>query len=213
MSGVRLDDCTALIVAGGESRRMGQDKATLALNSTNSNDVMNAQPLVDELAHRLQPFFAQLLVSVRAPRAEIRWPQVFDDPALMGPLAGLKGGLRVCSTPWLFALAVDMPFIDPATILRLAELRNDVDAVVPCSEGVAQPLAAFYSRSCLTRIDELTAQPDGRRSLRAMLEGLRVRYVDAADLGAAEKVFVDLDTPEDVRKYGFSLTDKVQKNF
>ena len=95
----------------------------------------------------------------------------------------------------------------------MAELRNDVDAVVPCSEGVAQPLAAFYSRSCLTRIDELTAQPDGRRSLRAMLEGLRVRYVDAADLGAAEKVFVDLDTPEDVRKYGFSLTDKVQKNF
>ena len=46
-----------------------------------------------------------------------------------------------------------------------------------------------------------------------MLEGLRVRYVNAADLGAAEKVFVDLDTPEDVRKYGFSLTDKVQKNF
>lgn len=200
MNKVYIDDCTALIVAGGESRRMGQDKSMLALTS---------QPQVDELASRLSPLFAQLKVSVRRPRTEIRWPQVYDDPGLVGPLAGLQAGLRSCQTPWLFAVAVDMPFIDTETIARLAALRSDtdaeVDAVVPCSAGMAQPLAAFYSTRTLARIDELAAQTDGKRSLRALLEGLRVRYVDAETLGVGEKVFVDLDTPEDVRKYGFSV--------
>ena len=194
---VRIDACTALIVAGGESRRMGRDKATLPFSG---------RPLVDDLALRLQPAFSDLLVSVRLPRADIRWPQVCDHPELRGPLAGLEAGLSVCTTPWLFAIAVDMPFLELESIARLAALRGNQDAVVPFSEGEIQPLAAFYSVSATRKaIADLLAQADGRRSLRAVLERLQVCRVDAASLLARPLAFADLDTPEDVRKYRLGL--------
>ena len=190
----RINDCTLLIVAGGESSRMGQDKATLPFMG---------KPLVDTLASRLQPLFAHLLISVRTPRSDINWPQVCDDSAVAGPLAGLDAGLRACKTPWLFAIAVDMPFLDQATIAHLAGLRAEHDAVVPCADGQLQPLAAFYSVSRVrTQLATLLARHDGRRSLRALLEQLNVCQVDSGLLVTDQRAFIDLDTPEDVQKHG-----------
>lgn len=190
----RINDCTVLIVAGGESRRMGQDKATLPFMG---------KTLVDALAGRLQPLFAHLLISVRTPRSDIDWPQVCDDPAIAGPLAGLDAGLRACQTPWLFAIAVDMPFLGQETIAHLADFRAEHDAVVPCADGQLQPLAAFYSVSRVrTQLAMLLARHNGRRSLRALLEQLNVCQVDSGLLVTDQRAFIDLDTPEDVQKHG-----------
>lgn len=192
-----IAECTALIVAGGESRRMGRDKATLPFAG---------QVLVDTLAERLQTLFPQVLVSVRVPRADIHWPQVHDDPALAGPLAGLQAGLTVCTTPWLFALAVDMPFLEAHTIARLAARRSTCDVVLPVCAGEAQPLAAFYAVGETQRqLRGLLAGSDTRRSLRALLERLRVLQVDVTQLEVGAQAFADLDTPEDVRKYALGV--------
>ena len=68
-------------------------------------------------------------------------------------------------------------------------------------KGFAQPLAAFYSKSCLHAINALLADSGGRRSLRAALEQLNVCYVDESELLAVDpdlKSFFDLDTPQDL---------------
>ena len=186
-----IADCTALILAGGESRRMGQDKASL---------VLDGRTLLQSVAATLQPLFAEVIVSVRQPRADIDLPQVCDAPGQFGPLAGLAAGLERTSNPWGFAVACDMPFITAPLIEYLAEQRADCQAVVPVVGGHPQPLAAFYAAGCLDVVRGLLSS-SGKHSLRSLLDGLRVRYVNEAEMLAADpqlRSFFDLDTPQDV---------------
>lgn len=180
-----IDDCSALILSGGESRRMGQDKAALLLHE---------KPLLEHVTAALRPIFNQTIVSVRKIRDDCAHRQVCDDPAHAGPLAGLAAGLTDAKTGWVFAVACDMPFIDAALIERMAGLRDGYDAVVPVAAGHPQPLMAFYATRCLEQVRQIL-DGSGPHSLRALLKRLRVRYVQLkADSGCC----FDLDTPEDL---------------
>ena len=167
--------------------------------------MLGEQTLLQRVAEVMQTVFPRVVVSVRAPRADVALPQVCDTYRDIGPLAGLCAGLEHAAqngVPWIFAVATDMPFVRPALIEQLATYRSGVDAVVPLIDGHPQPLAAFYSTGALPAIRALL-DGDGKRSLRAVLERLHVAHVHAAELNAADpglESFVDLDTPEDLAK-------------
>jgi molybdenum cofactor guanylyltransferase len=188
-----IANCTAVIMAGGNSRRMGQDKANL---------VLGERTLLQSVAATLQPLFAEVVISVRQPRPEIDLPQVCDDPAYSGPLAGLAATLERATTPWIFIVACDMPFITPVVIDYLALQRAEYQAVVPVVGGHPQPMAAFYAKSCL---DEVRAclHGKGKHSFRALLDTMCVCYVSEAQMKAVDpqlRSFFDLDTPQDVTR-------------
>lgn len=71
-----------------------------------------------------------------------------------------------------------MPFVQPAMIKQLAQQQAGFQAVVPMVNGYPQPLAAFYSTSCLAVIQGILSG-SGKRSMRAALEQLNVCYVDS----------------------------------
>ncbi|HEX4640456.1 MAG TPA: molybdenum cofactor guanylyltransferase [Chthoniobacterales bacterium] len=130
---------SALLLAGGESRRMGQDKATIEFEG---------EPLWQrqlELLRALGP--QQLFVSARAmpdwlpPNVEL----LLDDPPSRGPLSGLTKALAAMRTTHLIALAVDMPLITAGELGRLREAAAaDGCGVVPTIGQRAEPLAAIY---------------------------------------------------------------------
>lgn len=187
-----IGDCTAVVMAGGRSLRMGSDKATLRLGE---------RTLLQRVIDVVQPIFGELRVSVREPRSDLDWPQICDERPDGGPLVGLCTSLAQARTPWIFALATDMPFAEPALIELLAQRRAGYDAVVPVVGGHPQPLAAFYAASCLTVVRALLDDEGGRRSLRAALARLNVCYVDESQLRVADpqlRSFFDLDTPQDL---------------
>lgn len=201
-----IEDCTALILAGGDSRRMGQDKAALVLGGIT---------LLENVSTTMQTIFPKVLVSVKQLRSGVNLPQVCDGQSDGGPLAGLVAGLAKVETPWVFAVACDMPFIEAAMIERLALYRApplglapsliregrgglQFQAVVPVVGGYPQPLAAFYATSALNVMR--AAFEAGDKSLRGVLQKLDVRYVDEAELREADpalRSFFDLDTPQD----------------
>src|SRR5574340_1035340 len=185
-----ITDCTAIILAGGDSQRMGRDKASL---------MMGEMTLLQTVAATMRQLFPRVIVSVRQPCAAIDLPQVCDEQAAGGPLAGLAAGLGHVTTPWAFAVACDMPFVVPEVVELLAGLRARHQAVVPVVHGHPQPLAAFYAASCLAVLRaSLAAQ---QKSLRGVLQQLDVRYVDEAEMLAVDPLlrsFSDLDTPQDV---------------
>lgn len=186
-----IRDCTAIILAGGDSQRMGRDKASL---------ILGEQTLLQTVAATMRQVFPEVVVSVRQPRAEVDLPQICDEHLNGGPLAGLVAGLSQVTTPWVFAVACDMPFVVPAVIERLGEyLSGQYQAVVPVVHGHPQPLAAFYATSCLALMRSgLAAQ---QNSLRGVLKQLNVRYVDETEMLDADpqlRSFFDLDTPQDV---------------
>ena len=186
-----IADCTALVLAGGQSRRMGDDKTRL---------VLGGATLLQSVIGLMQPLFARVVVSVRDYRPEIDAPQVCDAYPDAGPLAGLCAGLAHAGSDWIFAVAADMPFVQAALIERLAEQRGACQAVVPVVQGHPQPLAAFYAASCLDPL-QVILRGGGKRSLRSALEALDVRYVDESELLAVDpglRSFFDLDTPQDL---------------
>jgi molybdopterin-guanine dinucleotide biosynthesis protein A len=169
---------------------MGSDKANLLLGE---------QTLLHRVIAKMRQVFPHVIVSVRQPRPEIDLPQICDEQSGGGPLAGLAAGLGHIATPWAFVVACDMPFVEPAMVELLADYRSDFQAVVPVVQGYPQPLAAFYAGGCLDTLRAHLAG-GGKNSLRAVLEQLRVRYVDESDLLKADpalRSFFDLDTPQD----------------
>ncbi len=186
-----ISDCTAFILAGGKSLRMGQDKWNVCLGG---------QAMLERVEAALQLVFEKTIVSMRQPHSEIHLQQILDNHIYTGPLAGLAACLEHSSTRWIFAIACDMPFISPSVIEYLAVQRADCQAVVPVVHGYPQPLAAFYSTSCLDEVRN-TLNSKGKHSLRALLDRLRVRYVNEGQLLSADpqlRSFFDLDSPQDV---------------
>ena len=185
-----IEGCTAIVMAGGDSSRMGTDKASLLLDG---------QTLLQSVMATMQQLFPQVIVSVRQPRAGIDLPQVCDEQPNGGPLAGLVASLGKIETPWAFMVACDMPFVVPEVVELLAKYRLQHQAVVPVVHGHPQPLAAFYAASCLGPLRASLAVQ--QKSLRNVLKQLDVRYVDEAEMLEADPLlrsFFDLDTPQDV---------------
>ena len=189
-------EAKAIILAGGDSQRMGSDKANLLLGE---------QTLLKCVIATMQQVFPYVIVSVRQPRPEIDLPQVCDDqpkegiPMGSGPLAGMVTSMDHVTTPWAFVVACDMPFILPGMIELLGKYRDQYQVVVPVVNGHPQTLAAFYASSCLATIrSHLTS--GGKNSLRAVFDKLKVRYVNGMELlevDASLRSFFDLDTPQD----------------
>lgn len=185
-----VEDCTAIILAGGDSHRMGRDKAILEFAG---------QTLIQSVLDTIQPLFPATIISVRQPRPEINLPQVCDTEVNGGPLTGLVSALAQVNTPWVFVVGCDMPFVSSNLIKLLATNRAEYQAVVPVAYGRAQPLLAFYSSSCLTAMRANLALGD--KSLSGALKRLSVCYVSEGELLRVDpqlRSFFDLDTPQDV---------------
>ncbi len=129
---------TAVLLTGGESRRMGGDKAVIELHG---------QPLWRrqlEILRELQP--ERTFVSARTIPSWLPGDValLLDDPPSSGPMSGLTKALAVMRTTHLVALAVDMPFMASGTLLNLCSLAEAGCGVVPMVDQHAEPLAAIY---------------------------------------------------------------------
>lgn len=185
-----IQDCTAIILAGGESKRMGRDKANILLGE---------QTLLQHVISGMQQIFPEVIVSVRKHRAEVTANQIYDSSDHAGPLAGLVASLNHINTPWAFVVACDMPFINPNMIKQLAKYRQHHQAVVPVIAEYKQPLAAFYARNSLNLLQNHLDNNENL-SLCNVLEKLSVCYVKQEQLLESDPKllsFFDLDTPQD----------------
>jgi molybdopterin-guanine dinucleotide biosynthesis protein A len=155
---------TAVLLAGGESRRMGRDKAEI---------VFRGQPLWQrqiELLRDLGP--EKIFVSARK---EPSWRPldvelILDEPPSRGPLSGLTRALERMQTSHLVALAVDMPFMTREQMRFLCGLAIAGRGVVPVVNDRAEPLAAVYLREAVA--DFATALAGGNFSLQTLARNL-----------------------------------------
>jgi len=189
-----IENCTAVILAGGQSRRMGQDKASL---------IFEGQTLLARAEQQLTPLFADIVVSVRSRRDDTALPQVLDGSDNRAPMLGIVAVLETIHTDWLCVVGVDMPFVVPAVLKQMAELRPDHDAVLAEIEGYVQPMPAFYGReSCLPAMQARIAQD--RRSLMRLIPSLNTAILTEKELHSLDPdlhSFTDFDTPADMASF------------
>ena len=131
---------TAVLLAGGESKRMNRDKATI---------VFRGQPLWQrqlDLLRELSP--EKIFVSAREEPAwlPIGTELLLDEPPSRGPLSGLTKAFERMQTTHLVALAVDMPFMTDEQMQVLWRLATIGCGVLPMIGDRAEPLTAIYPR-------------------------------------------------------------------
>jgi len=143
-----LPDITCIVVAGGKSRRMGQDKALLTISGV---------PMIQHIYRQLKIIFNSFLISNNTPEkfAFLGLPMVRDLRPDAGPLMGIYSSMLKCSTSAVFSCACDIPEIPLELIHEMHSHLEKNDIVIPVTypQGQYEPLFAFYSMNCLKEIE------------------------------------------------------------
>ena len=186
----------AIVLTGGASRRMGSDKATLALGGVT---------LAERTAGLLSGLVA-LAVEVGAGVSGLA--SVREDPPGGGPLAAIVAGHRALLgsglVPWCacLVLACDLPLLDRAVLARLCAGPAG-RSVLPVIGGLAQPLCARWSSDDLVAASAAFA--GGERSLHHLPDRGRALLLDEAVWGEEAARFSDVDTPADLMRLGLAI--------
>lgn len=185
-------ECTAIILAGGKSSRMGQNKALLPLFNKKN---------IENIAEQCKNVAKEVIVVTNDTKAYafLGLPLVEDNFKDCGPLAGLEAGLKAASYEKTFVVACDMPFFQGEVIHYLIDGLDSCDAVVPNIMGTLHPLLAAYQKTCLTPIQRKLQE--NKRRIIAFFDDVKVRYVTENDVMLPvhhlQKIFFNMNTPEE----------------
>ncbi len=185
---------SAIVLAGGESRRLGTRKHLLQFGG---------QTLVQIIVDRLSQVTDDIII-VASPREapELGVPGarvIADDIPGRGPLSGLHAGLRAANSDRALLVAGDMPFLSVPLLHHLSQLGPTADAVVPEIAGDVEPLLAVYARTCLPAVEELLTR-DGA-SMRDLLQRVDTSLVPEHEVRSFDPgglSWFNLNTAEDV---------------
>ncbi|HUY72904.1 MAG TPA: molybdenum cofactor guanylyltransferase [Candidatus Dormibacteraeota bacterium] len=185
-----------LMLAGGDSRRMGRPKAWLEVGDTY---------LLRYVASRLAPAFTDVMVSFAEPEQleqPVPYRIVFDRKRAAGPLAGIEAGLSAAREEIMFAVACDMPFVTVDLAQAAVAAARGCDAAIPRLDGRVEPVCAAYRRTALPAI--AAALDAGLLTAADVAERLDVTWLEG--LEAAQ--FQSLNTPADVARFNAELASQ-----
>jgi molybdenum cofactor guanylyltransferase len=181
----------AVLLTGGKSRRLGQDKAQIVVGDT----------MLAIRTATLLRFVVEIAVEVGPGVSGL--PSTMEQPPGGGPLAALAAGCRALRerghTGSALAVACDLPLLSEP-LLRLLIEWNSLGSVVPLVQGRPQPLCARWSAKDLDAAELLFLQ--GSRSLKHLTTQTDVVLLSEAEWGlvAKQEQFSDIDTPEDLKR-------------
>src|SRR5437762_13083313 len=182
-------DATLLVLAGGESRRMGRPKAWIEVGNT---------VLLRYVVERLAPAFSEVVVSFGEPEQMeqlVPYRVAFDRKRDAGPLAGLEAGLITARHDVLFAVACDMPYVTEATARLAVAAAGSSDAAIARHDGLFEPVCGAYRKTALPAI--VGGLDAGNYTAHEVALSLDVTWLEGLD--PAE--FESLNTPADLERF------------
>lgn len=141
-------DITGVILAGGQSRRLGEDKALLTIGG---------QPAITRAAALMAGIFEQTMLSVAAPEAYpfLALPRSVDRFPGSGPLGGLHAALLDAPTPRILAVTCDMPLMSAEMIRYYIAAAAEAPVVIARAAGRLQLLPGLFSQRLLPLLEEM----------------------------------------------------------
>lgn len=187
-------EVTGVLLAGGKSRRMGEDKRYL---------VVGEQTLLERGLGVLRSIFQKVLVVIAqdSPPLDVDARVVRDLVPDCGGLGGLHSGLTEATTPYIFVVACDMPFLDPAVIAQFTSRRSTADIVMAKLAARLHPMHALYGKRCLPAVEQMIRARQLKIQEIVSHASLRVQYVTEADLLTTDpsgRSFHNVNTPADL---------------
>lgn len=188
---------TVCIQAGGQSSRMGEDKAL---------KIFLGRPLIQRVADRLTPIADEIIVTTNRPDAYafLNLRLFSDIKPERGALGGLYTAIASATQPIVAVVACDMPFASPKLIEAMSKLlvKEEADVVIAKSEGGYEPLHAVYRReACLPAIEK-SIDADQWKVI-AWFPQVKVRVLTMDEIKSADPeglAFWNVNTPEEFAK-------------
>ena len=185
---------TGVILAGGESTRMGKNKAFVEING---------QRIIDRTVSLFRKIFDDVLLVTNTPLEyiELKVKIVTDLIPGKGALGGIYTGLFFSSSPKAFFVGCDMPFLDRDVIQYFLSLSQTADIVVQRTKDHWQPLHAVYPRTLLKPIARLLQQ--GELKISKAYQGMKVREITEEELKPFDPdlhTLSNVNTPEELKK-------------
>lgn len=199
-------DITAIILSGGKSSRMGQNKALLKIGDTTA---------IERIVKLMKGLFPSLILSANQPEEYefLGLETVGDIYANTGPLAGIHAGLKASKTEKNFVISCDMQLMNEETIKYLIEYQTNKKITIANADGFFQQLAGVYHKSVLSDIERIlkeSAEEESRaadQKKRGCKVFRLVQELDAEIIEAETQIpgyipgtFFNMNKPEEYRE-------------
>ncbi len=184
-----FSDASAVILAGGQSSRMGYDKMMLPING---------QTMIRHILDQLRGHFYEIVISSNDRRklAFLGVDVVPDKEPGQGPLMGIVSALEVVKNEKVFVVACDIPNIDMDFVGRMFLESSEYDCVVPkTGTNKLEPLFAVYRKSVINTIEEMLK--NGQRKASDLFSKVKVKYLEMGKTNW----FRNLNTIDELNKY------------
>jgi molybdopterin-guanine dinucleotide biosynthesis protein A len=133
------EQLTAVILAGGQSRRMGKNKALLTLHG---------QTFLERLQAAARPLVQTVALIDNGALADVWTGRVWRDRYTgQGPVAGLETALYHCQTPYILALSCDLPLLSTEVLAYLLAQSQPQQSTIFSLQGRWQPLVGVYAKA------------------------------------------------------------------
>jgi len=187
-------DLTTVIMAGGESSRMGTDKSFVPLLG---------KPMIEHVLEAVDGLGQEQILVTNKPAdyAYLKLPMYGDIYPDNGPLGGFHSALYHAVTPYILVVACDMPWLNRPLLEYMVSIRETADIIVPLWEKFPEPLHAIYSQNCLKPI---TANLEsGLLKLTAFFGKVTVNYLERETIARFDPTgqsFRNVNTPEELER-------------
>jgi molybdopterin-guanine dinucleotide biosynthesis protein A len=186
---------TSIILAGGKSLRLGQNKAL---------QVIDGKSLIQWVVDRLAIISTEIIIATAHGEeipcsSAVRIKTVADIYPGKGPLVGIYSGLIASFNPRAIVVGCDTPFLSVGLLEYMTQISPTFDVVVPRIKKKVEPLCAVYSKSCLAPIQELLEQDElGIRKLFSMVKVKYVEEDEIASLDPEHLSFFNINSQDDL---------------
>lgn len=143
-------DITGIILSGGRSTRMGENKSLL---------VLNEKSVIEQVLDKMQEIFSRvILITNQTKEYEFLKVEMFEDVfKYQGPLAGIHSGLYHTTTEKNFIISCDLPLMTKEMIEFIVDYETDKSITVTRADGFIQQLCGVYSKECVSAAEKLLA--------------------------------------------------------
>jgi len=191
------DGVIGAVLAGGLGRRIGGDKASLAVGAQTL-----VRHAVDALRLARLPVVLVLRPGQPTPLTSHAVAIVRDEIEHAGPLGGLQALLSWLPTEWALVVACDQPFVAPRLLSELlAETHRDIDILCGQPGSALEPFPGLYRRTCLPVINAMLA--GGTRSVQDLLARVRVDVLSLQRVRRWDPEllsYLNVNTPDDLAR-------------
>ena len=189
-----ISDVTGVLLAGGKSKRMGQDKRFLPIGDRTLFE-RGLRTLCSLLQH------VSIVIAQDSALLSATVPVYRDVVADCGSLGGLYTGLREASTPHVFVAACDMPFLNVNLIRYMIALKEPADIVVASWNNRIQPTHAIYSKRCVPVLEDMIRRRQVKIQDAFQHPSLTVRFMTENEVKQIDpdgRSFLNINSPADL---------------